>query len=96
MMLEYIIAHCRKYGYSDAYRDFWTFHPYCECCGNWSSAPHHIRSRASYGDDSPLNLLALCQAHHTEIHQIGVAEFVMRYPQTTSKIENALDRSRAM
>lgn len=44
------------------------------------SDPHHISSRGSGGHDTPANLVPLCRIHHTEIHQIGPAKMVYKYP----------------
>ena len=93
-MREAIIKACRAMKATATYAAFWQTHQHCECCGNWSAAPHHIRSRGAGGDDSPLNLLALCMAHHTEAHQFGTVEFALRYPRVASKIEAALEREK--
>ena len=47
--------------------------PYCEWPGCRTpmqrTAPHHIKSVGSGGDDTPENLLTLCWIHHAEVHQ---------------------------
>lgn len=87
----YVRAHCRAHKYTATYTDWWLRHLRCEVpgCGLRSAAPHHIRSRGSGGDDNPVNLVALCTNHHTEIHQLGVGEFARRYPAMAAKIEAA-------
>lgn len=40
---------------------------------------HHIRSRGAGGDDHLRNLLALCRAHHNEVHQIGKKTFYRKH-----------------
>ena len=95
-MREEITAYCRRWGKTATYEAFWLAHTTCECCGNHSAAPHHIRTRGAGGDDDPRNLLALCTTHHTEIHQVGSAEFCGRYPVVAHKVEAALDRPRVM
>lgn len=96
MTHDEIAAYCARWKESATYQAFWQRHMRCECCGNWSAAPHHIRTRGSGGDDDPRNLLALCTTHHNEIHQLGNREFSERYPVVAAKIAAALDRSRAM
>ncbi len=42
------------------------------------SDPHHVKSRGAGGPDAE-NMVPLCRAHHSELHQIGVTEFQLRY-----------------
>ena len=85
-----ILKHCKKHKYSKQYTDFWIHHPFCEICGNYSSAPHHIRTRGAGGGDEDENLLALCTSHHTEVG-IGILTFGKKYQQFWEKILAALD-----
>jgi hypothetical protein len=90
----YVARKCRAAKYSATYTRFWLAHLRCPLCGLWSTAPHHIRTRAAGGDDHAINLLPLCATHHAEIHQLGVRGFSERYPGVACAIETALDRSR--
>jgi hypothetical protein len=94
MMIDYITAHCAKYGYSEEYTRFWIGHSRCEICGLHSDAPHHIRTRGAGGDDDSTNLLALCTTHHNEIHQYGEQKFARLYPRMTARLEAAHERDR--
>jgi 5-methylcytosine-specific restriction endonuclease McrA len=41
----------------------------CELCGNtWMLQVHHIKHKASGGDDEPRNLICLCAECHTKVH----------------------------
>lgn len=91
IMREAILKHCKKYKYSKEYTDFWIHHAFCEICYNYSSAPHHIRTRGAGGTDEPGNLLALCTTHHTEAHTMGIQSFANKYEQFYEKIAATLD-----
>lgn len=58
----------------------------CLGCGRfgWFVRPHHIKTRGSGGDDSPWNMVPLCDDHHTlgqdAIHRIGDYEFAEKFP----------------
>jgi len=91
IMKESILRHCKKYKASKAVTEYWVAHPFCEICGNYSAAPHHIRTRGAGGSDEASNLLSLCTAHHTEAHTIGVWSFANKYGQFQEKILEALD-----
>lgn len=91
---EQIEDYCRRHHYSDGYTEFWTRHRFCQLCGRPAVAPHHVRTRKAGGDDSPLNLLALCRDHHVEIHQVGNDTFGVRYPLIAPQITAALERPR--
>lgn len=52
----------------------------CCICGH-ASDPAHIKTKGSFGDDVPLNLMAICRDHHTEQHKIGIKTFFKKYPQ---------------
>lgn len=43
-------------------------HPRCERCGQPAEVVHHIIPRAEGGKDSWDNLMALCRACHTRLH----------------------------
>ncbi len=43
-------------------------HPYCAMCGKPAEVVHHIKPRAEGGSDAPGNLMALCRACHTALH----------------------------
>ena len=90
VMQEAIAKHCKKYKYSKSYQAYWTAYPFCEICGNYSAAPHHIRARVAGGGDEAENLLALCTTHHTEVG-IGIITFAKKYEQFYDKIFAALD-----
>ena len=85
-----ILKHCKKHKYSKQYTDYWVAHPFC-FCGNYSAAPHHIRTRGSGGGDESENLLALCTTHHTEAHTMGIQSFANKYEQFYEKIAATLD-----
>ena len=89
IMKEAILRHCKKHKYSKQYTDYWVAHPFC-FCGNYSAAPHHIRTRGAGGGDEAENLLALCTTHHTEVG-IGIITFAKKYEQFYDKIFAALD-----
>jgi len=91
-----IHKHCRKYKYSNLYEDYWLGHLSCEIrdCVQRSAAPHHTRTRGSGGDDEPINLLALCTNHHTEVGMLGALTFASRYPEIRDKMQAAMERPR--
>ena len=91
IMREAILKHCKKYKYSKQYTDYWIAHAWCEICGNYSAAPHHIRTRGAGGNDGPGNLLALCTTHHTEAHTMGIQSFANKYTQFHDKIAATLN-----
>ena len=91
IMQEAIAEHCKKYKYSKSYQAYWTAYPFCEVCGNFSTAPHHIRTRGAGGNDESGNLLALCTTHHTEAHTMGIQSFANKYEQFYEKIAATLD-----
>jgi len=78
---ETIRRYCKHHKYSDAYADYWVNNLFCRIalCGNYSAAPHHIKSRGAGGGDEPGNLMALCTAHHNEVHTIGRKTFMEKY-----------------
>lgn len=93
MTPEQIWSVCKKRHYSAALTGYWQDHTICEACrGKPSSTPHHIRTRGSGGDDSPVNLAALCVECHGMVHAMGVRVFVKRYPHMEKKIAGALSR----
>jgi 5-methylcytosine-specific restriction endonuclease McrA len=51
----------------------------CLICVN-NGELHHIKTRKSGGCDSVFNLMPLCRAHHTQVHQIGINSFAEKYP----------------
>ena len=86
---------CHKYGYSDEYRDYWIAHPVCEACGTQpSTLPHHIRTRASGGQDTDSNLLALCFTCHGKWHNEGWQKFAEVHGSLCVKIEQAREARR--
>lgn len=93
-MREAILKHCKKHKYSKQYIDYWIRHAFCEICGYYSAAPHHIKTRGAGGSDEAKNLLALCTTHHTEAHTIGVMSFADKYSQ--DKIFTALSEPDAL
>lgn len=42
-------------------------------------AGHHIKTRGAGGGDVEENLIPLCAAHHSEIHAMGIREFLASY-----------------
>lgn len=51
----------------------------CEVCGTtYGTVGHHIKTKKTGGHDLGINLLALCQKHHNEIHN-GLITFVDKY-----------------
>ena len=53
----------------------------CEVCSSLKSiVAHHVKNKGSGGHDIPINLMALCQKHHHEIHQGGRDKFLKKYP----------------
>ena len=94
IMREAILKHCKKYKYSKQYIDYWIHNAFCTICGNYSAAPHHIRTQGAGHGDKAENLLALCSTHHTEIHTIGVMSFADKYSQ--NKIFTALSERDAL
>ncbi len=90
IMTEAIKKHCRKYHYSKEYKTYWINHSFCEICQNFSSAPHHLRTRGAGGSDEAKNLIALCTTHHTEVGTMGVMSFADKYSQFFDKIITAL------
>ena len=94
-MKEAILRHCKKHKYSKQYTDYWVAHPFC-FCGNYSAAPHHIRTRGAGGGDEAKNLLAFCTSHHTEVGTIGILTFAKKYGQFYDKIITALSERDAI
>ena len=81
---------CKRYGYSVEYLHYWLAHPTCEACGKQESAlPHHIRTRASGGKDTNINLLALCFVCHGAWHAEGWSRFAEKNGYLNEKIEKA-------
>ncbi len=93
---NFIRLKSKKKKYSESYIKYWEKHPYCEICNYYSSSPHHIRTRGAGGNDNHTNLLALCHAHHTEIHTMGVMSFADKYSQFFDKIITALSERDAI
>lgn len=52
----------------------------CAACGRLYVDVHHIVSRGAGGGDVLNNLIPLCREHHTEIHQIGQAKMIEKFP----------------
>ncbi len=96
IMQEAIAKHCKKYKYSKSYQAYWTAYPFCEVCGNFSAAPHHIRTRGAGGGDEAKNLLAFCTSHHTEVGTIGILTFAKKYGEFYDKIITALSEQDAI
>ncbi len=95
-MREAILKHCKKYKYSKEYTGYWIHHAFCSICGNYSAAPHHIRTIGAGGGDEPGNLLSLCTTHHKEVHTMGVMSFADKYSQFFDKIIMALSERDAI
>ena len=59
-----------KYGseWNKISKDFLRAYPYCAICGKRSEVVHHKLPRSAGGSDSPDNLVALCRACHTALH----------------------------
>jgi len=70
-------------------------HPYCERCGRPSEVVHHIIERADGGTDDYDNLMALCRACHTAIHNKRERVYRGGYGDKGGKISVADDRWRA-
>ena len=86
---DVIRSQCKKWHYSESYKQYWLNHPYCEVCRaegitRYSAAPHHIQTRGAGGKDNADNLIALCTKHHTESHQLGNKLFMARHPATVT------------
>jgi 5-methylcytosine-specific restriction endonuclease McrA len=42
---------------------------YCKYCGKWGyTENHHIKSKASGGNDEESNIIELCRECHTRVH----------------------------
>lgn len=52
----------------------------CIICGMKNPHVHHVTTRGAGGDDVENNLVPLCSAHHTEIHQVGNQAMADKYP----------------
>jgi len=51
----------------------------CQVCATTIGVcGHHLMSRGSWGPDVDDNLMALCVAHHNEVHH-GLKDFVKKY-----------------
>ncbi len=82
---------CKLRGYSAEYTAYWLAHPKDEArTGEFSVAPHHIRTRGAGGGDEAGNLLALSWEKHREIEKGGTTRFCERHPWLRYKIEAAL------
>ena len=51
----------------------------CLVCGRTGAVGHHVRSKASGGDDKPSNLMPLCATDHTRIHAMGLTAFAEKH-----------------
>lgn len=54
----------------------------CAACGvEPSGDSHHILTVGSHPHlaDKAFNMIPLCRGHHTEVHSIGLTEFVNKY-----------------
>jgi len=58
----------------------------CCICGKRAQAAH-IKTRATFADDIPSNLMSLCWVHHTEQHAMGWSRFRLRYPMIRTYAE---------
>lgn len=57
----------------------------CEICGNrQGTVAHHIQTKKSGGPDVAHNLVALCNLHHRQIHDVGINSFITLYPRFRS------------
>lgn len=54
--------------------------PCMACQKSPRSHPHHIKTVKSGGDDVAENVVALCPAHHVEIHSKGIDHMANKYP----------------
>ncbi len=55
------------------------FMPCLVCRDTFGIVGHHIKSKGSGGHDIDENLMPLCVAHHSEVHNIGLVSFSKRY-----------------
>lgn len=51
----------------------------CICGSTVGVVGHHVRTKGAHGDDIEENLLALCGAHHLEVHSQGTKTFRKKY-----------------
>ena len=76
----------------DEYRDR---HKFCEACGFYlilEGEIAHIKSRGAGGEDTPRNVLMLCQDCHRGVqHDQGWERFLNDYPHLRYKIKAALE-----
>lgn len=54
--------------------------------------PAHIKSRGAGGDDTPGNLVPLCDIHHAEQHIVGWVRFRQLHPEIRSYAEILKER----
>lgn len=53
----------------------------CGHCEDGGVVLHHLIARKRIAPiDEAWNLLSVCQAHHNEVHQIGLTAFAKKYP----------------
>ncbi len=60
----------------------------CVICGNSPSQVCHIRSKGSGGPDELWNLLPMCFEHHRKQHDIGIRQFIKKYPVYLIALKN--------
>jgi hypothetical protein len=77
----------KKQRWSKSYTQYWVDHPWCEVCGDMSSAPAHIKSRGSGGDDSKDNLISFCLPCHTRQHLEGWGWVKFSTPHLRRKLD---------
>jgi hypothetical protein len=53
--------------------------PCAVCQSTEGTVAHHLKTKGSGGDDEESNLIALCQYHHRQIHDIGSQRFRLKY-----------------
>lgn len=54
---------------------------FCLACGAMGVDKYHIKTRGAGGCDSDFNLLYTCRKHHSEVPQIGLLAFSLKYPK---------------
>jgi hypothetical protein len=51
----------------------------CIACNSVGAEGHHLTTRAAGGSDEEFNLIPLDRKCHSEVHQIGLSKFSIKY-----------------
>jgi len=52
---------------------------FCVACGREGVSLHHVKTRGAGGTNDDFNLMPLCQAHHNQVHAVGLSRVAEIY-----------------